>query len=83
MARAQRAAFAWQRRVTNNIIHFPLSLELVSVATTLVPCCTQINTAKKRTGVIAPKKFINQLKRDNELFRSYMHQVGCRLCLGC
>lgn len=35
----------------------------------------QINTKKKKTGVIAPKKFVQRLKRDNELFRSYMHQV--------
>lgn len=35
----------------------------------------QIQTSKKKTGVIAPKKFVARLKRDNELFRSYMHQV--------
>lgn len=35
----------------------------------------QINNKKKKTGVIAPKKFVQRLKRDNELFRSYMHQV--------
>ena len=29
---------------------------------------------KKRTGVFAPKKFIARLKKDNELFRSFMHQ---------
>jgi hypothetical protein len=34
----------------------------------------QIQTAKKRTGVIAPKRFVQRLKRDNEAFRSYMHQ---------
>jgi len=33
-----------------------------------------IATHRKRTGVIAPKKFITQLRKDNELFRSYMHQ---------
>ena len=37
--------------------------------------CMQINNKKKKTGVIAPKKFVQRLKRDNELFRSYMHQV--------
>ena len=37
--------------------------------------CVQINNKKKKTGVIAPKKFVQRLKRDNELFRSYMHQV--------
>ena len=36
----------------------------------------QINSQKKRTGVIAPKRFVQRLKRDNELFRSYMHQVS-------
>ena len=38
----------------------------------------QIHSQKKRTGVIAPKRFVQRLKKDNELFRSYMHQV--RLC---
>lgn len=35
----------------------------------------QIYTQKKRTGVIPPRRFVQRLKRDNELFRSYMHQV--------
>ena len=39
----------------------------------------QINSAKKRTGAVAPKNFVNRLKKDNELFRSYQHQV--RACL--
>lgn len=34
----------------------------------------QINTSRKKTGVLPPKKFVQRLKRDNELFRSYMHQ---------
>jgi hypothetical protein len=38
-------------------------------------CLLQIQTSKKKTGVIPPKKFVQRLKRDNELFRSYMHQV--------
>eukprot|EP00898_Chlorokybus_atmophyticus_P000348 jgi/Chlat1/1313/Chrsp118S01716 len=35
---------------------------------------TQITSQKKKTGVVAPKKFIQRLKKQNELFRSYMHQ---------
>ena len=35
----------------------------------------QISTHKRKTGVVSPKRFINRLKRDNELFRGYMHQV--------
>lgn len=34
----------------------------------------QISTQKKKTGVIQPKRFVQRVKRDNELFRSYMHQ---------
>jgi hypothetical protein len=34
----------------------------------------QISTQKKKTGVIAPKRFVQRLKKENELFRSYMHQ---------
>ncbi|KAK3411703.1 hypothetical protein EUGRSUZ_I00440 [Eucalyptus grandis] len=35
---------------------------------------TQISSQKKKTGVIAPKRFVQRLKKQNELFRSYMHQ---------
>jgi hypothetical protein len=35
----------------------------------------QISTQKKKSGVIAPKKFIQTLKKNNELFRSFAHQV--------
>lgn len=35
----------------------------------------QINSQKKKTGVIAPKRFVQRVKKQNELFRSYMHQV--------
>mmetsp|Transcript_4642 Transcript_4642/g.8008 ORF Transcript_4642/g.8008 Transcript_4642/m.8008 type:complete len:352 (-) Transcript_4642:104-1159(-) len=34
----------------------------------------QISVNKKKTGVLAPKKFVARLKRDNELFSGYMHQ---------
>ena len=36
----------------------------------------QINSQKKRAGSLAPKKFVQRLKRDNEVFRSYQHQVS-------
>ncbi|XP_039012551.1 ubiquitin carboxyl-terminal hydrolase 3-like isoform X3 [Hibiscus syriacus] len=35
---------------------------------------TQISSQKKKTGVIAPKRFVQRLKKQNEIFRSYMHQ---------
>ena len=35
----------------------------------------QISTQKRRTGVIAPKRFVARVKKDNELFRSFMHQA--------
>eukprot|EP00958_Prasinococcus_capsulatus_P024550 scaffold3851_cov387-Prasinococcus_capsulatus_cf.AAC.7 len=34
-----------------------------------------INNQKKKTGVVAPKRFVQTLKNENELFRSFMHQV--------
>ncbi|KAI7891406.1 uncharacterized protein EV154DRAFT_602533 [Mucor mucedo] len=34
----------------------------------------KISTHKKKTGVIAPVNFINKVKKENELFRSSMHQ---------
>jgi len=33
-----------------------------------------INNQKKKTGVVAPKRFVQTLKNENELFRSFMHQ---------
>ncbi|KAJ8907349.1 hypothetical protein NDN08_007463 [Rhodosorus marinus] len=35
---------------------------------------TQITNQKKRTGSVPPKTFVNRLRQENELFRSYMHQ---------
>lgn len=34
----------------------------------------QIQSSKKKSGVIPPKRFVQRLKQDNELFRSFMHQ---------
>ncbi|KAI8091142.1 putative ubiquitin specific protease 12 [Gilbertella persicaria] len=34
----------------------------------------KISTNKKKSGVIAPVNFINKVKKENELFRSSMHQ---------
>ena len=34
----------------------------------------QINGQKKKTGVVAPKRFVQTLKNENEVFRSFMHQ---------
>lgn len=33
-----------------------------------------ISTQKKKSGVIAPRKFVQRLRKENELFRGYMHQ---------
>jgi ubiquitin C-terminal hydrolase len=35
---------------------------------------SEIAFSKRRTGVVGPKRFVQRLKKDNELFRSYMHQ---------
>ncbi|KAK8606979.1 hypothetical protein V6N13_052730 [Hibiscus sabdariffa] len=45
-----------------------------NLLTCLADLFTQINSQKKKTGVIAPKRFVQRLKKQNELFRSYMHQ---------
>lgn len=41
----------------------------------------QISSQKKKTGVIAPKRFVQRVKKQNELFRGYMHQVFTELVL--
>ncbi len=40
-----------------------------------MPCPPQIQSQKRKAGILAPKRFVQRLKRDNELFRSYMHQA--------
>ncbi|KAJ3679604.1 hypothetical protein LUZ60_017615 [Juncus effusus] len=45
-----------------------------NILTCLADLFVQINSSKKKTGVIAPKKFVQRVKKQNEYFRSYMHQ---------
>ncbi|KAA8530852.1 hypothetical protein F0562_005524 [Nyssa sinensis] len=45
-----------------------------NLLTCLAELFTQISSQKKKTGVIAPKCFVQRLKKQNEIFRSYMHQ---------
>ncbi|CAL5368580.1 unnamed protein product [Camellia sinensis] len=45
-----------------------------NLLTCLADLFTQISSQKKKTGVIAPKRFVQRLKKQNEIFRSYMHQ---------
>jgi hypothetical protein len=53
----------------------PFPRRLCGVQPTHLARAAQVNTQKKKTGVIAPRRFVQRLKRDNELFRSYMHQA--------
>jgi ubiquitin carboxyl-terminal hydrolase 12/46 len=34
----------------------------------------QIASQRKKVGSLAPKRFVQRLKQDNELFRSFQHQ---------
>ncbi|EEE57236.1 hypothetical protein OsJ_07224 [Oryza sativa Japonica Group] len=45
-----------------------------NLLTCLADLFSQITLAKKRTGVLAPKRFVQRVRKQNELFRSYMHQ---------
>ncbi|XP_078440047.1 ubiquitin carboxyl-terminal hydrolase 3 [Wolffia australiana] len=45
-----------------------------NLLTCLADLFSQISSQKKKTGVIAPKRFVQRVKKQNELFRSYMHQ---------
>ncbi|KAG9135268.1 hypothetical protein Leryth_015173 [Lithospermum erythrorhizon] len=45
-----------------------------NLLTCLADLFIQISSQKKKTGVIAPKRFVQRLKKQNEIFRSYMHQ---------
>ncbi|CAI9777642.1 unnamed protein product [Fraxinus pennsylvanica] len=45
-----------------------------NLLTCLADLFTQISSQKRKTGVIAPKRFVQRLRKQNEIFRSYMHQ---------
>ncbi|KAJ0987342.1 hypothetical protein J5N97_005698 [Dioscorea zingiberensis] len=45
-----------------------------NLLTCLADLFTQVSSQKKKTGVITPKRFVQRVKKENELFRSYMHQ---------
>ncbi|XP_072989758.1 ubiquitin carboxyl-terminal hydrolase 4 [Typha latifolia] len=45
-----------------------------NLLTSLADLFSQISSQKKKTGVIAPKRFVQKVRKQNELFRSYMHQ---------
>ncbi|CAL5021312.1 unnamed protein product [Urochloa decumbens] len=47
-----------------------------NLLTCLADLFSQISASKKKTGVIAPKRFIQMVKKLNEYFRGYMHQVS-------
>lgn len=45
-----------------------------NLLTVLADLFAQINTQKKKTGVIAPKRFVSRVKKQKDIFRSFMHQ---------
>ncbi|KAH6799462.1 ubiquitin-specific protease 3 [Perilla frutescens var. frutescens] len=45
-----------------------------NLLTCLADLFLQITSQKKKTGAIAPKRFIQRLKKRNEAFRGFMHQ---------
>ncbi|KAG6425066.1 hypothetical protein SASPL_115490 [Salvia splendens] len=46
-----------------------------NLLTCLAELFSQINSQKKKTGVIAPKRFVQRLRKENDVFRGYMHQL--------
>ncbi|GAM28012.1 hypothetical protein SAMD00019534_111880 [Acytostelium subglobosum LB1] len=45
-----------------------------SLLLTLVDLFVNITSQKKRTGVVPPKRFVDRLRYENEMFRGHMHQ---------
>eukprot|EP00698_Gefionella_okellyi_P019886 TRINITY_DN6166_c0_g1_i1.p1 TRINITY_DN6166_c0_g1~~TRINITY_DN6166_c0_g1_i1.p1 ORF type:complete len:362 (-),score=50.31 TRINITY_DN6166_c0_g1_i1:19-1104(-) len=45
-----------------------------NMLTCLANLFDEINSNKKRSGVVSPTQFIQKLRTENELFRSYQHQ---------
>jgi ubiquitin C-terminal hydrolase len=54
-------------------IHTVLKVE-ENLFTSLKDLFWKIEKQKKRTGAMAPTQFVNTVKRENEIFRSTMHQ---------
>lgn len=64
----------FRRRILDRGAHHKGSNQDANLLDCLAELFSQIQHQKKKTGIIAPKKFVQRLKKDNELFRSYMHQ---------
>ncbi|XP_051147198.1 ubiquitin carboxyl-terminal hydrolase 3-like isoform X2 [Andrographis paniculata] len=45
-----------------------------NLLTCLAELFSQISLQKKKTGAIAPKRFIQRLRKENDVFRGFMHQ---------
>ncbi|GFP98700.1 ubiquitin carboxyl-terminal hydrolase 3 [Phtheirospermum japonicum] len=45
-----------------------------NLLTCLAELFSQISSQKKKTGVIAPRRFVQRVRKENESFRGYMHQ---------
>ncbi|CAI5495787.1 unnamed protein product [Closterium sp. Naga37s-1] len=54
--------------------HKPANESEETLLTCLAELFNQINSQKRKTGVIAPRRFVQRVKKQKELFRSYMHQ---------
>lgn len=52
----------------------PLSKRKENLLTCLSDLFSSITTQKRKTGVIAPKKFVTRLRKENECFDNYMQQ---------
>lgn len=52
----------------------PLSKRKENLLSCLGDLFVSIATQKRKTGVIAPKKFVTRLRKENELFDNYMQQ---------
>ncbi|KAG2178855.1 hypothetical protein INT43_001701 [Umbelopsis isabellina] len=66
---------------SNNLVSDKDNASIISVPgmdETLFACLKdlfwKISTHKKKSGIVAPVQFMNKVKKENELFRSSMHQ---------
>lgn len=59
---------------SNGVLSSELPPADTTLLTTLHDLFTTISSQPRTTGTVAPMAFINQLKRDNEFFRSTLHQ---------
>jgi ubiquitin carboxyl-terminal hydrolase 12/46 len=58
----------------NNVVEYDAGDGEETILSCLAELFRSIHGSRRRTGCLAPKKFVQKVKAENELFRGYQHQ---------